>query len=246
MLPSARIATRLAILSLAAFGSRGAAAGESQCQRVLSGLGKLAVVTTASANDTQGRIRLYARGEPQGAWKPLSAGEPAVVGRNGLAWGFPFRDTAHDGEPVKEEGDGRTPAGFYRIGHSFGFAAGRQAGYLTLRAGRTICVDDPGSPAYNTLVSVRPGASKPRGEDMGAEPLYRRGLVIDYPSDAAKRAGSCIFLHVWRGPGQGTAGCIALPERRVANLQDFFAKGGAIAILPATARDRFSDCLPGE
>ena len=79
---------------------------------------------------------------------------------------------------------------------------------------------------------------------MGAEPLYRRGLVIDYRSDAAAKAGSCIFLHVWRGPGHGTAGCVALPEGRVAALQDFLAEGSVIAILPDSAFDRFRSCLP--
>jgi len=31
-------------------------------------------------------------------------------------------------------------------------------------------------------------------------------------SPAVPGNGSCIFLHIWRGPGQGTAGCTAMPE----------------------------------
>ena len=63
------------------------------------------------------------------------------------------------------------------------------------------------------------------GEDMRKIDLYRRGLVVDYPTDRAARAGSCIFIHVWRGEGRGTAGCVALPEARVAALQEFAADG---------------------
>ena len=37
---------------------------------------------------------------------------------------------------------------------------------------------------------------------MRATLLYRRGLVVDYPTDAANKAGSCIFIHVWRRPGE--------------------------------------------
>ena len=66
-------------------------------------------------------------------------------------------------------------------------------------------------------------------------PMYRRGLVVDYPTDARKMAGSCIFIHVWRSPTTGTAGCVAMPEPRVEALQDFAADGAVIAVLPQAA-----------
>jgi L,D-peptidoglycan transpeptidase YkuD (ErfK/YbiS/YcfS/YnhG family) len=30
-----------------------------------------------------------------------------------------------------------------------------------------------------------------------------------------KGRGSCIFLHIWAGPGSNTAGCTAFPEAKV-------------------------------
>jgi L,D-peptidoglycan transpeptidase YkuD (ErfK/YbiS/YcfS/YnhG family) len=75
-------------------------------------------------------------------------------------------------------------------------------------------------------------------------PMYRRGLVVDYPTNARARAGSCIFIHVWRSPTTGTAGCVALPEARVEALQDFSAAGAVIAILPRPALARLPGCLP--
>jgi L,D-peptidoglycan transpeptidase YkuD (ErfK/YbiS/YcfS/YnhG family) len=81
-------------------------------------------------------------------------------------------------------------------------------------------------------------------EQMGGFSLYRRGLVVDYPSDRLRKSGSCIFIHVWRSRFKGTAGCIALPEPRVAALQRFAEPGAVIAVAPAAALDRFGDCLP--
>jgi len=75
-------------------------------------------------------------------------------------------------------------------------------------------------------------------------PMYRRGPLVDYPTDAARRAGSCIFIHVWRSPTTGTAGHVAVPEPRVEALQAFAEAGAVLAILPRAALDRLSGCLP--
>lgn len=221
-----------------------ARASEAECAAIVAGANGLVLVTTDGMDTPSGRLQLFVRDSGSGAWHIVSGSEPVVVGRAGIAWGFPFRSLSRPGEAIKVEGDGRTPAGFYRIGRSFGSAALARPQDLTLKPGQTICINDPSSPGYNTLVTVGVGEKHPGGEDMGAEPLYRRGLIIDYPSNAEARAGSCIFLHVWRGPGRGTNGCIALPEDRVAALQVFAAVAGVIAILPKQVLDRFSTCLP--
>ena len=65
----------------------------------------------------------------------------------------------------------------------------------------------PGTLANSTTVK-KDWAS---AEEMRAERLYREGFNIAYRSDAAKKTGSCIFLHLWKGEGQGTAGCAAVP-----------------------------------
>jgi L,D-peptidoglycan transpeptidase YkuD (ErfK/YbiS/YcfS/YnhG family) len=217
---------------------------DAACPAFLAQARSLVVVTAGTMDTTRARLRRFERIGPSDAWQPVGKAEPAVVGTNGLAWGDPFRAMAQSGEQVKAEGDHRTPAGIYRIGPSFGATPSARPGHLVLRPGQSICVDDPTSPANNKIVSPTPGAT-PRGEDMGAEPLYRRGLVIDYPTDAGRRAGSCIFLHVWRGPASGTAGCVALPEPRVAALQELSGRGNAaIAILPDHALGRFEGCVP--
>ena len=76
--------------------------------------------------------------------------------------------------------------------------------------------------------------------------MYRRGLLVNYPTDAKRKAGSCIFIHVWRSSSTGTAGCVAVPEPRVEALQDFSEGGAVLAILPRQALGRLAGCIPQE
>ncbi len=105
-----------------------------------------------------------------------------------------FRAEAHAGEPIKVEGDKRVPAGFFRIGKSFGTLPANRAGYLHITEGMT-CVSDLRSPAYNMITSRAKVGWEVRGENMWRVAEYGRGLLIDYPTNAQARAGSCIFIH---------------------------------------------------
>lgn len=204
------------------------------------------VVVTASAFDQSAAIlETYERTATAAPWQAVGAMRQAVVGLKGVAWGAGFRHFAAPGEPLKEEGDKRSPIGIYAIGAPFGADAQSLPGYMMLEMGRHICVEEPRSQSYGRIVdksSVEPGT---KFDEMAAEPLYRRGVVVDYPADAANKAGSCIFIHVWRQPGKGTAGCIGMDESYVADLRAWVsAKPSAIAILTPAAKARFRRCLP--
>jgi L,D-peptidoglycan transpeptidase YkuD (ErfK/YbiS/YcfS/YnhG family) len=167
-----------------------------------------------------------------------------VVGKTGVGWSQFFRALARHGEPIKVEGDKRAPAGIYAIGRSFGVIASTQPGYLHVTPD-TICVHDLSSSAYNTIVSRAQIGTRVHAENMSQVlPMYRRGLLVHYPTDAKRRAGSCIFIHVWQSSTTGTVGCVALPEPRVEALQKFAQSGAVLAILPNAALDRLSGCLP--
>lgn len=167
-----------------------------------------------------------------------------TLGKKGVAWGRGFSGLAGHDEPLKTEGDKRTPAGFYTIGQPFGFAASPLARYLQLRP-ESVCVEDPSSTAYNTITSGSLVGRTSNRENMRAIRLYRRGLVVDYPTDAEHRAGSCIFIHVWKNPTSGTDGCLTLPEERVAALQKFAdAQATVLAVIPESAFGRLAECLP--
>jgi len=234
-----------AVIAVVAVATAHSAAARAQsCPAPLANAKRLVLVTAPGMNDIAATMRLYERASAKEPWRALDATEPATIGKAGMGWSQFFLKLARRGEPLKVEGDKRTPAGIYPIGRSFGILASSRPDYLHVTPD-TICVHDPSSPAYNTI------ASRARvGPAVGAEnmsrilPMYRRGLMVDYPTDARKQAGSCIFIHVWRSPTTGTAGCVAVPEPRVEALQDFAAGGAVLAILPRGALDRLPGCLP--
>jgi len=220
------------------------AAQAQSCPAPLANAKRLVLVTTPGMNDMAATMRLYERASAKEPWRALDAPEPATIGRAGMGWSQFFLKLARRGEPLKVEGDKRTPAGIYPIGRSFGVLASSRPDYLHVTPD-TICVNDVSSPAYNTIASRARVGPAVHAENMSRIlPMYRRGLLVDYPTDARKQAGSCIFIHVWRSPTTGTAGCVAMPEPRVEVLQDFAAGGAVLAILPRGALDRLPGCLP--
>jgi L,D-peptidoglycan transpeptidase YkuD (ErfK/YbiS/YcfS/YnhG family) len=233
-----------AAMALAAQAHSVSPAVAQACPAPLADARRLVLVTARTMNDTAATMRLYERATAKDPWRAAGEAEPATIGRAGMGWSQFFTRLARRGEPIKVEGDKRAPAGIYSIGRSFGVLASSRPGHLHVTPD-TICVHDLSSPAYNTIASRARLGPKVSAENMSRVlPMYRRGLLVDYPTDASKRAGSCIFIHVWRSPGTGTAGCVALPEPRVEALQDFAAGGAVLAILPRGALGRLPGCLP--
>ncbi|HWB47407.1 MAG TPA: L,D-transpeptidase family protein [Hyphomicrobiaceae bacterium] len=200
----------------------------ADCPALLATATQLVLVTAAASDGIHATLQTFERAATSAPWQRRDASEPAVLGRRGLGLGWPLRGAAASAIPAKVEGDGRTPAGVYRIGAPFGSLPQSLPGYMQLRKGQQFCVDDPRSVHYGRIVPrsiVPPGTS---GEDMGTIDLYRRGFVIDYPANAQVRGGSCVFLHVWRAPGKGTAGCVAASEATLARLQAWVVPGKAV------------------
>ena len=155
----------------------------------------------------------------------MSAEVPVVVGRTGLAWGDGVVDAGAAAGPHKREGDGKAPAGVFRLGPAFGFATRRESSWLPAAyrplTPSTECVDDTASRRYNLLVERAASGDVDwnSSERMRSVEGYRWGLVVMHnaaPPVAGR--GSCIFLHVWAGPGRGTAGCTAMEESSLTEL----------------------------
>jgi L,D-peptidoglycan transpeptidase YkuD (ErfK/YbiS/YcfS/YnhG family) len=234
----------LLVLSLAVAPQTGAA--EAVCPESLKAVKRLLIVIAKDMDAKTAVVRAYERSSIDGDWKKASGPKSASLGRHGLGWGWDQSALAAEGEPVKHEGDGRTPAGVFAIGHAFGFAAnGPGADYMRLQNGKTYCVDDVRSDHYNKIVPKSEAGEGISGEDMGSIPLYRRGLLLSFPTNRDKRGGSCIFLHVWRAPASPTSGCVALREDDIAEIQTWASKESALAvILPQKALARLHECLP--
>ena len=152
---------------------------------------------------------------------------PISVGRNGAAWGLGLHP-AQSGGPQKQEGDGRAPAGVFTLGEAFGYAgdAATAMPYRPMQA-TSYCIDVPDSPLYNRIIDTRTegeaaakGSTEPMRLDLhnNGDPRYREGLVIGHNPTATPRAGSCIFAHLWRTPGEPTAGCTAMAAETMDGL----------------------------
>ncbi|MHB8771010.1 MAG: L,D-transpeptidase family protein [Syntrophales bacterium] len=178
---------------------------------------QLVVVTTEEWTATNALLRRYERQDPESAWIPAGDPIPAVVGRNGLAWGRGVHPETPSGDPEKREGDGKAPAGMFGLGLAFGYAPpesvpGVRMPYRQMTE-RDRCVDDSASPLYNRLVDEREVEKnwQSHEEMRRTDEQYRLGVVIDHNrAPVMPRAGSCIFLHIWKAPAAGTAGCTAV------------------------------------
>ena len=73
-------------------------------------------------------------------------------------------------------------------------------------------VDAPSGTAKLLGEAAAKGSTEPMRLDLhnNGDPRYREGLVIGHNPTATPRAGSCIFAHLWRTPGEPTAGCTAM------------------------------------
>ena len=199
---------------------------------------QMLLVTTDGWAATSGRLQRYERSGAGGPWQAAGAPVETVVGRAGLGWGRGLHTDAdaRPGDPAKREGDGRAPAGAFRLSAAFGYAPTEPTGlpYLPTDAD-TECVDDTASAAYNTVLRRTPADRWRSHEEMRLDaPIYRIGVVVAHngpgvdvrlvpgaPRAATVRgAGSCIFLHVWRTPTTATSGCTAMPD---ASLQAVLA-----------------------
>ncbi len=182
---------------------------------------QLVLVVTPGWNANHGTLRTFERdGQGDGAgWREVSRVVPVTIGKAGAAWGLGLQPPQAVG-PLKLEGDGRSPAGVFRIGEAFGYAE-RAATALPYRAlsATDYCMDVSGTPQYNRIVDAKEvgaaavkGSSEPMRRDLHAngDQRYRLGFVIEHNVQAAPQAGSCIFAHLWKSPRDTTTGCTAM------------------------------------
>jgi L,D-peptidoglycan transpeptidase YkuD (ErfK/YbiS/YcfS/YnhG family) len=115
-------------------------------------------------------------------------------------------------------------------------------------------VDDPSSKHYNSVLD-RSTVTAPDWNSsehmLRSDELYRWGIVVGHNGIVAKDnanatvpgGGSCIFLHIWQGPGQGTVGCTAMPQRDLESLLVWLdpTRTPLLVQLPAADYERLSD-----
>jgi len=123
--------------------------------------------------------------------------------------------------PIKQEGDGKSPAGIFRLSTAFGYAAqglpGWKMPYLSLTPS-VECVDDAHSKFYNHVLDRAAVAPDWNSSEvmLRSDGLYRWGVMVDHNAEPVTAGGgSCIFLHIWLGTGEGTSGCTAMAQAQL-------------------------------
>lgn len=179
----------------------------------------MVIVTTADWDSVSGTLQRFQRRGACGPWTKVGESVAVVVGKSGMGWGDGVIAVPEHAatDPVKHEGDGRSPAGVFRVGTLFGYAPNKPAAwrmpYLPLTPA-TECVDDRTSQRYNQVVErTDVPADWNSSEHMRSEgEYYQWGAVIEQNPANKPGDGSCVFLHVSDESGKGTTGCTAMAK----------------------------------
>lgn len=189
--------------------------------QIPQGSTQLLLTVTDDWNATTGELYTFSRKEHGWALvlKPVSVN----LGRTGLAWGIGLhpQSVAHEADPRKREGDGKAPAGIFSLTGAFGYPDTLKTGlnYQPMRTSH-YCIDVPASPLYNQTVDAAvvgekaiEGSSEGMRRDIHyGDQQYKKGIFVAHNPANVPKAGSCIFVHLWKAPGSPTAGCTAMAE----------------------------------
>jgi hypothetical protein len=178
------------------------------------------LVLTDTWKSDKGEAQLFERDELEDLWKSKGPKMVVNVGKNGLGWGSGLHGLPGGREPVKQEGDKKSPAGIFKLSSAFGYAAADAVSFLNLPYipldAMTECVDDIDSRYYNQILKREtvPFVDWNSSERMlRKDDLYRWGVVVEHnPVPRLIRGGSCIFLHVQERASAPTTGCTSFSE----------------------------------
>jgi len=147
------------------------------------------------------------------------------LGKKGLAWGIGMHQFSQDkNEPIKMEGDKKAPAGIFKLTSSFGYNATTHLKLPYLFTSKElICVDDSKSNFYNQIITAH-GDEKSFEFMKRKDHQYKLGIVVEHNKMAKEQRGSCIFLHVEKSPGAGTAGCTSMQYKDLEKILNWLDK----------------------
>lgn len=180
---------------------------------------QLVIVNSPGEGSTTAKMRYFSK--TKNGWQQVAGDIPVMLGRSGLAWGRGL----HEPQPglQKREGDGKSPSGIFRFGTAFGRVHASEIAWKLpyVQVTNSLeCVDDSKSKFYNQIVDnqkvEKDWNSSERMWEVGSQ--YDWGVFVEHNDPAQPQGGSCIFLHVWSGPGVATSGCTAMAERHLLEL----------------------------
>ncbi len=179
---------------------------------------QLLVVSSKDFNTSIAYLQAYEKIDKK--WKKYFEKIPVNLGRNGLGWGKGLLYFKHKpNEPIKQEGDGKAPAGLFQLNSFFGYKQHHFSFKYKQLSPDDLCIDDSDSKDYNKLIKSKDTKNFNSYEHMKREDkLYALGITIGHNQDNIKHAGSCIFIHIQRDKGSATSGCTSMKEETLFKL----------------------------
>jgi D-alanyl-D-alanine dipeptidase len=211
---------------------------------------QLIVVASRTMESVSAKLQCYERLDAGAPWRKAFAGVDATVGRNGMAWGIGLHGSFPAGGDIKREGDGRAPAGVFSLHSTFGYSSAQEAqifNFPYLPITRTsVGIDDPTSIYYNRVVNSA-GVStidwKSSEVMLLKDGRYRWGIIVEHNWKPFPGYGSCIFMHRWLGPGQGTSGCTGMEAEAIEKIVRWLdnSRNPLLVQLPAAEYERLKE-----
>lgn len=179
------------------------------------------ILLVVSDNFNTSKAKISAYGEGQLVFENIDVN----LGKNGLGWGVGLYEFPHKkDEPLKMEGDKKSPAGIFQLGAAFGYEKQLDLKLHYLYADENLlCVDDADSKFYNRFVNFDKGIRS--FEHMKRDDQqYKYGLVVMHNEQQIKKRGSCIFLHIEKSPNHPTVGCTSMKEKDLLKILKWLDK----------------------
>ncbi len=170
------------------------------------------------------------------------------IGRNGLGWGLgEVKLRQRETEGLKVEGDGKAPAGIFKLTSTFGYAKKQDFNlkYLYLTK-KTICIDDSASNQYNQILPMPKMKPKSFEWMRRDDNQYELGVVVAHNTAQKKDAGSCIFLHVQKSKDAPTAGCTSMSLDNMKNITSWLDgnKNPILIQIPRSSLKEIKELFP--
>lgn len=193
----------------------------SDCTQVVMGIAK-------TWSSSEASLTLYEKKGDQ--WVKAIKTWRVRLGKNGLAWGHGLHPQIKSSGPDKVEGDWRAPAGIFKIGGAYGYAAeikhDPQLPYRQITP-KDLWVEDSSSAHYNQhlIIDHLPNTAWQRKAQMRQNDHAHSLKLYIAHNDAILGGkpipgrGSAIFFHIWREDGnRATAGCTTMSEKMLNKL----------------------------
>lgn len=233
------------LLCLANVSAQGVKAVPSEAKQLI-------VATGADWDTHRGNMLLFERKSARSAWQQVVFSKPVPVlfGRKGMAWGRGAIPIPKGGtrSTFKKEGDGRTPAGCFKLGKVYGYASTMPAGsrYPYRQVTKwDAWIDDVKNPLYNQHYVANPKNGIPPWFEKARMRLgdfaYAWKLEVRHNSDPpVPGGGSAIFFHIRRGENRATAGCTTMEKANLLKVLQWLSTDAAphYVVLPAIEYQR--------